>query len=165
MNGVAYNQGKWVAQLQYDKEKKILGYFQTEEEAKEARLEALKELVAKHPEWTDFKKERLLKGLSLKETAELLGLSYQAASRLDDKVPPRGAWRLPYIVRFIREGVPSFENWETFTYYRNRLGVTQNEFCEKFSIPARTYQGWETGEFECPVLTKKIILSIMKEML
>lgn len=164
MFGVSYNQGKWVAQLTAG-DKKIIGYFKTEEEAKTARLDALKVLVDSHPEWTDFKKERLIKGLSLKETAELLDISYQAALRLDDKLPPRGAWRVPYIVKFIKNGVPRFEQWETFTYYRNKLGLTQKELAKKIGVSFRSYQNWENGVVECPELTKKIILRIMKDML
>lgn len=45
---------------------------------------------------------------------------------------------------------------------RNRLGLTQNEFAERFGIPVRTVQQWEQGRQEPPSyvveLIKKTIL-------
>ncbi len=166
MNGVSLNKSrdKWLAQLQYDKEKKILGIFDTEEEAIQARLNALKELVANHPEWTAVRKARMLKGMSLKEMAELLSISYQVALRLDSEELKKWNWQMPTILRFINQGVPTFKDTETFTYFRNQLGLSQQQLCERVGISRRSYQNWESGSAECPALTKNVILAIMKEM-
>lgn len=40
------------------------------------------------------------------------------------------------------------EKWETFTAkkIREKTGLTQQKFAEKFEIPVRTIEKWETGE-------------------
>ena len=44
VRGVSWNHKKWVAYIQVNKRQKVIGYFDSKEEAAEARAKAVKEI-------------------------------------------------------------------------------------------------------------------------
>ena len=37
------------------------------------------------------------------------------------------------------------------------LGDSQQRFCDRYQIPKRTLQAWESGTRECPKYTKRLL--------
>lgn len=41
-------------------------------------------------------------------------------------------------------------------------GMTQTALAKRFDIPLRTVQNWATGQRECPVYIRKMIIEILR---
>lgn len=41
-------------------------------------------------------------------------------------------------------------------------GMTQKALAERFDIPLRTIQNWATGQRECPIYIRKMIIEILR---
>ena len=41
-------------------------------------------------------------------------------------------------------------------------GMTQKALGERFDIPLRTVQNWATGQRECPIYIRKMIIEILR---
>jgi len=48
---------------------------------------------------------------------------------------------------------------------RNRLGLSQAKFAEKFDIPIRTLEDWESGKSKPPIYVMKLLLEKVFSML
>lgn len=48
---------------------------------------------------------------------------------------------------------------------RMRAGLTQAEMSERFEIPKRTIENWETGQRKCPVYVEKLIVEKLEEII
>lgn len=48
---------------------------------------------------------------------------------------------------------------------RMRAGLTQAEMSERFEIPKRTIENWETGKRKCPVYVEKLIVEKLEEII
>lgn len=44
-------------------------------------------------------------------------------------------------------------------------GLTQAEMSERFEIPKRTIENWETGQRKCPVYVEKLIVEKLEEII
>jgi DNA-binding transcriptional regulator YiaG len=44
----------------------------------------------------------------------------------------------------------------------NTTGMTQVALSKRFDIPLRTVQNWATGQRECPVYIRKMIIEILR---
>lgn len=44
----------------------------------------------------------------------------------------------------------------------NATGMTQKALAERFGIPLRTVQNWATGQRECPIYIRKMIIEILR---
>ncbi|MDU7086064.1 MAG: helix-turn-helix transcriptional regulator [Clostridium sp.] len=48
---------------------------------------------------------------------------------------------------------------------RMRAGLTQAEMSERFEIPKRTIENWETDKRKCPVYVEKLIVEKLEEII
>ena len=48
---------------------------------------------------------------------------------------------------------------------RTHAGLTQAEMSERFEIPKRTIENWETGQRKCPVYVEKLIVEKLEEII
>lgn len=48
---------------------------------------------------------------------------------------------------------------------RTHAGLTQAEMSERFEIPKRTIENWETGKRKCPVYVEKLIVEKLEEII
>lgn len=48
---------------------------------------------------------------------------------------------------------------------RMHAGLTQAEMSERFEIPKRTIENWETGQRKCPVYVEKLIVEKLEEII
>ena len=48
---------------------------------------------------------------------------------------------------------------------RTCAGLTQAEMSDKFEIPKRTIENWETGKRKCPVYVEKLIVEKLEEII
>lgn len=48
---------------------------------------------------------------------------------------------------------------------RTCAGLTQAEMSERFEIPKRTIENWETGKRKCPVYVEKLIVEKLEEII
>lgn len=48
---------------------------------------------------------------------------------------------------------------------RTCAGMTQAEMSERFEIPKRTIENWETGKRKCPVYVEKLIVEKLEEII
>lgn len=48
---------------------------------------------------------------------------------------------------------------------RTCTGLTQAEMSERFEIPKRTIENWETGKRKCPVYVEKLIVEKLEEII
>lgn len=48
---------------------------------------------------------------------------------------------------------------------RTCAGLTQAEMSERFEIPKRTIENWETGKRKCPVYVEKLIAEKLEEII
>ena len=44
----------------------------------------------------------------------------------------------------------------------NITGMTQTALSKRFDIPLRTVQNWATGQRECPIYIRKMIIEILR---
>lgn len=48
---------------------------------------------------------------------------------------------------------------------RTCAGLTQAEMAQRFEIPKRTIENWETGKRKCPVYVEKLIVEKLEEII
>lgn len=51
----------------------------------------------------------------------------------------------------------------TIKEIRNLTGLSQNAFGQKYNIPLRSIQNWESGSRECPVYVKQLLERAVKQ--
>lgn len=48
---------------------------------------------------------------------------------------------------------------------RLKAGLTQQSMSDKFEIPKRTIENWETGKNKCPVYVEKLICKELEQII
>ena len=139
-----------------DKQRIALKYFRTKEERDEFRHQVRIKEVEEHPEWSDIKKARNRAGMSIREMADFLGVTYATAHKMDGD--GYNSWMVPYIIEILknREDIQPY-TVKQLKSKRENLEISIKEFCDKIGISYGMYRLIESGNQKTRPLTLKVL--------
>lgn len=139
-----------------DKQRISLKYFDTKAERDEFRHQVRIKEVEEHPEWSDIKKARNRAGMSIREMADFLGVTYATAHKMDGD--GYNSWMVPYIIEILknREDIQPY-TVKQLKSKRENLEISIKEFCDKIGISYGMYRLIESGNQKTRPLTLKVL--------